>query len=290
MLRDRSTRRRGVTFAILVAACLMLLAVGRSAPAEELRSGVNFALAPIRETLADSTRSLADVIGAITEIDQMRRENLDMSARLEELQQEVAQLEAVRAENLRLNRLLKTQRTLDRQTVAAQVIGRQVTQFERVITLDRGEEAGIELHDAVLSEGGALAGTVVEVGQGYSSVRLLNDTRSLVIGLDVKSRATGEITGRLSAPLAMGNIPITNDIAVGDQVVTAGIDMGRRFRSFYPKGLLIGDVVDVQHDPGAIVQTALVQPAAELDTIEEVLVITDYAAPQPPPTATDEEG
>ncbi|CAN5854779.1 hypothetical protein BH23CHL8_BH23CHL8_03710 [soil metagenome] len=289
MLRERAARRRAVAFALLVAACLMLLAVGRSAPAQEFRRGMNFALAPVQDVLANATRSLTSVLGAVTEIDQLRRENLGLSARVDELDDEVAQLQAVREENARLARLLHTQRTLDRETVAAQVIARQVSQFERGITLDRGIEAGIEIGDAVLSDGGALAGSVVEVGQGYASVRLLNDTRTLVIGRDATTRATGEVIGRLSAPLAMANIPVTDTLAVGDQVVTAGLSVGRRFRSSYPPGLLIGRIVDVQQEPGSIVQTALIEVAAELDSLETVLVVTDYSAPQPPPDEEDDE-
>jgi rod shape-determining protein MreC len=289
MLRDRAARRRAVTFALLVAACLMLLAVGRSAPAQELRRGVNFALAPVQDALSNATRSLTSVLGAVTEIDQLRRDNLALTAHVDELEDEVSQLQAVREENARLARLLRTQRTLDRETVAAQVIARQVSQFERGITLDRGTEAGIELGHAVLSDGGALAGSVVEVGDGYAAVRLLSDTRTLVIGRDATTRATGEVIGRLSAPLAMANIPVTEEVSVGDQVVTAGLSLGRRFRSYYPPGLLIGRIVDVQQEPGSIVQTALVEPAAELDRLEHVLVVTDYSAPRPPATEDDDE-
>ena len=66
----------------------------------------------------------------------------------------------------------------------AEVIGREATQFERVMTLDRGRDAGIELGDAVLADGGALVGSIVEVGPTYSFVRLLSDSRSRVVGRD----------------------------------------------------------------------------------------------------------
>jgi rod shape-determining protein MreC len=287
MLRDRSSRRHVAAFGLLVAASVGMLAVSGSGPVQELRRGVTFALTPVQEVLVTGTRSVMDVAGALGEIEDLRRENLQLSALVSELQDEVATLEALRQENGRLAEALRTQRALDHMTVAATVVNRQATDFERVITLDRGAESGVELGDAVVSEGGALAGSVVEVGTGWSSVRLLSDTRSLVIGLDATSRATGEVTGRLSSPLAMENIPVTDEVAAGDPIVTAGLDLGRRFRSAYPKNLLIGTVVDVQRDPGLVVQTALVEPAADLDRIETVLVIVDYTPPRRPTDGVD---
>jgi rod shape-determining protein MreC len=65
-------------------------------------------------------------------------------------------------------------------------------------------------------------------------------------------------------------------VSVGDQVVTAGIALPGGIRSAYPKGLPIGRVVDVRRDPNAVVQTAWLLPAAPLDRLEYVLVITDY--------------
>jgi cell shape-determining protein MreC len=66
-------------------------------------------------------------------------------------------------------------------------------------------------------------------------------------------------------------------VAVGEEVFTAGIELGGGIRSPYPKGLLIGAVVDVTRDPNEVVQTVFLEPAAPLDTLEYLLVITNYA-------------
>ena len=287
-LRERAPRKRALMYGAIVVSCLVLLVVGRTEPAQELRRGVHFAVSPIQAALAGSTRSVTQVLTAFAEIDQLRLENRALRAQVEELSQEVGQLEGLRQENAELARALATDRKVGRQheTMLAEVIGRQATQFERVITLDRGSEAGIETGDAVLHSGGALVGTVVEVGQNYSFVRLISDTRSRVIGLDTRTRGTGLLTGRLSSPLAMSEIEADDDVKVGHSVETAGITEGRQFQSLYPKGLLIGQVIDVQHDPNTIFTTAFVEPAADLDHLEVVLVITSHdrrVAPEPSP-------
>ena len=282
MLRDRLARRRLVVFVVLVALCLAMLVVSGSAPVQELRRGVNFAIAPVQASLSDGTHAVTEVLGAFGEIESLRRENLDLRSTVQQLEDQLAALDAVAEENRRLARLLDIRDRLEFQSTVAGVTSRHATQFERVLTIDRGAESGIVAGAPVLSEGGALAGKVIEVGDRWASVMLISDSRSLVTGLDSRTRATGEVTGRLAAPLAMSNIPVTDKIAVNDRVVTAGIDLGKRFRSFYPKNIPIGRVVDVQQEPGSIVQTALLQPAADLERIEDVLVLTDVRLPQRP--------
>jgi rod shape-determining protein MreC len=275
VLRDRGSRRRLVVFVVLVALCGAMLVVSSSAAVQELRRGVRFAAAPVQESLADGTRAVTDVLGAFGEIEGLRRENLALRSTVQQLEEQLGTLDAMTEENARLARLLDVRDRLGWETTLAGVTSREATQFERLITIDRGTESGIIRGAPVLSEGGALAGKVTEAGNGWAAVMLISDSRSLVTGLDSRTRATGEVTGRLAAPLAMSDIPITDKIAVNDRVVTAGIDLGKRFRSSFPKNIPIGRVVDVQQEPGSIVQTALVQPAADLDRIEDVLVITD---------------
>jgi rod shape-determining protein MreC len=273
-LRDRSSRRRLVVFGGLVGACLVMLLVSDSGPVRELRRGVGFAIAPVQGSLADGTRSVTEVLGAFGEIDSLRRENTDLRDTVTRLQDELASLESVAEERERLAKLLEVRDRIEQATVAAGVIGGQASQFERVLTIDRGSASGIRAGDPVLSEGGALAGRISEVGENWASVMLISDTRSLVIGRDSRTRATGDVTGRLSAPLAMAKIKSTDRIDVGDRVVTAGIDL-KRFQSLFPPGIPIGRVVDVQAEAGAIFKTALVQPQADLDHLEDVLVLVD---------------
>ena len=88
----------------------------------------------------------------------------------------------------------------------------------------------------------------------------------------------------------MDGIAATNTVNLGEAVVTAGIELSEDIRSPYPKGLLIGTIADVQRSPDQLFQTALVAPAANFETLEYVLVITDYEGGLPPispePSAT----
>jgi len=81
----------------------------------------------------------------------------------------------------------------------------------------------------------------------------------------------------------MENIAAAVTVTLGEEVVTAGIELAGGIRSPYPKGLVIGRVVDVRRDANQIVQTAFLEPAASLDRLEYVLVILDYEGGLPPP-------
>jgi rod shape-determining protein MreC len=283
-----------MAYAILLAVCLVVLGLANTEPMGRFRDGLNFALTPIRSTLTGITRSATSVFTTIAEIEQLRRDRAAAESRVQQLEAELQRIESIRAENERLTELLGIRSSLDYETTVAQVIGRQASPSERIVILDRGTEHGVTVADPVLAGAGALVGSIVEAGPNHSVALLLNDHRSVVIGLVESSRATGEIRGRLSSTLEMVNIPATDTVTVGDRVVTAGLDLGRGIRSPFPRGLLVGRVVDVESTATDIVQSAVVQPAADIDKLEYVLVITDFepvevprpgSSPLPAPTS-----
>jgi rod shape-determining protein MreC len=276
---NKSPRRRIVLYVVLIAMSLLLLAASQSAPIQDVRRGVNYALNPIQEVLAGGARSVSSIFAAFAEVDTLRKENRDLQAQLTAALQQNQQLEALRTTNAELSKALGTRKALDFKTAAAFVVARSPSQLERTITLDRGEDVGIEAGDAVLAPGGALAGVVTAVYDGSADVRLLSDPRSLHIGRDARSRATGEVVGNFSSPLRLEKVAATENLTVGDAVVTAGT-LVKGFKALLPRDLLIGTIVEVTDDPTSFEKSALIQPAADLDRLESVLVITSYDAPQ----------
>ncbi|MGD8683074.1 MAG: rod shape-determining protein MreC [Chloroflexota bacterium] len=289
MLRDRNARRRLLTFIVLVVLSALMLSISGSAPVQEVRNGVRFAMAPVQDALGDGTRSVTSVLEAISEVDTLRRENDELSAEVERLGEQLDLIESLQEENDRLNKVLGTRNALgkkDIRTVAAGVSARHFTQFERKITIDRGSEARIREGAPVISDGGALLGRVTDVGEGWADVMLISDPEFLVAGLDRPTEATGNVIGRLSAPLAMTDIKRTDRVREKDLVVTLGARIGGGFRSVYPKGLPIGRVIEILDDPSTIVKTALIVPTADLEHIENVLVMTNF---RPPRQSGDDE-
>jgi rod shape-determining protein MreC len=273
---SKGARREVALYVALLVVCLLLVAFSNTAPLLELRKGVGFALSPIQDTLRQGTRTVTSLFATINDIEQLRLQNEELTRRIQEVEAENQRLQSLAVENEQLAALLEVRSSLAYDTVAAEVLNRLTSEQERVISIDRGTDAGIDLDDPVVAEGGALVGRVIEVGPNFSRVLLINDTRTNVAGLIETSRALGDIHGNGERPLQMTNIPATDEVSIGESVVTAGIELETGVRSTYPKGLLIGQIVEVDREPNQLFQTALVQPVAALDRLEYVLVITDY--------------
>ena len=266
----------------LVGISLALMMVSSSGPAVELQNGVRFAFRPIQAGLDSVARGVSDIVETVTQIETLHRSNDQLSRDNARLAAENARTRELERQNGILTELLEVKGSLSFATVTGSIIGRESSQFRRVVTIDVGSDSGVRAGDVVVGPGGALVGRVTSVTGNSATVLLVNDAGSTVIGQLGKNQATGSVIGQLGGVLIMENIDTTERLQIGDTVTTAGIDLGGGVRSPFPKGLVIGSLVDVEHDANAVTQTAFIQPAADLDRLEYVLVITDYQGGLPP--------
>lgn len=282
VLSGRVVRRRAITYVALLGAALILMAVSANPLVVDFQRGIGFAFRPIQGTINAFGRDLSSIAAAVGEIDQLRLDNEALRADNERIRMQNRQAEELRRENELLTGLLQLRNGFEYETVAASVIARESSEVQRRVVLDRGTDDGIAIGDVVIAGGGALVGRVVQAGSTSAAVQLISDSASTVIGQLLMSAATGEIRGQLPGSLLMANIDSTVTVGLGEEVVTAGIELAGGIRSPYPKGLVIGRVIDVRRDANEIVQTAFLEPAAALDRLEYVLVILDYNGGLPP--------
>lgn len=276
LLANRSVRRRGAAYLVLLATSLVLLTVSSNPFVRDIQHGVAFAFKPIQVAVDGVAKNLSSIASTISEIDRLRQENAALQADNEQLQAEARAAAEVQRENELLTGLLQLRNGLEYQTQAVSVIARESSEARRAIVIDRGAEDGIAVGQIVITSGGALAGRVTEVGPNFAHVVLISDSSSTVIGQLLSTAATGKVIGQLGGALVMQDVDSATKIAIGEEVFTAGIELSGGIRSPYPKGLLIGAVVDVKRDPNEVVQTVFLEPAAPLDRLEFLLVITDY--------------
>jgi rod shape-determining protein MreC len=276
LLANRSARRKGAAYVSLLVASMVLLAVSANPLVRDLQHGVAFAFKPIQVAVTGVADDIASIADTIAEIDLLRQENAALRAENEELEALSRGATEIRRENELLTGLLQLRNGLAYQTRAVSVIARESSEARRAIVIDRGTDDGIAAGQIVITAGGALAGRVVEVGSNFAHVVLMSDSTSTVIGQLLSSAATGKVIGQLGGALVMQDVDIAATVTLGEEVFTAGIELGGGIRSPYPKGLLIGRVVDVKHPANEVVQTVFLEPAAPLDRLEFLLVITDY--------------
>ena len=271
---------------LLLAATLLLMAFSSSPVVTEFQSGVGFAFRPIQGALDDVAEGVASVVAAIAEIDQLQLGQRRAPAR--ERAAGGRERPAPRSPSARtssLTGLLQLQAGLDYETVAAEVIARDSSEFRRVVTLDQGR-ATTGSRSATSSSRPAARSSVgsSRSGRQLRATVVLHHRRELDGHRPARRRAARPARSSASSAACWSCRTSTRPSRsqLGDEVVTAGIELGGGVRSPYPKGLLIGQVVDVRRDANDVVQTAFLQPAADLDKLEYVLVITDYEGGLPP--------
>lgn len=153
--------------------------------------------------------------------------------------------------------------------VAAEVIGRDPSNLLHYITIDRGANDGIAVGMPVVTARG-LVGRVTVVYPHSARVMLLTDPASSVNALIQSSRATGVVQGQGPRGLVMRYIEQSEEVQVGDIVLTSGL--GGNF----PKRLVIGQVTAVKRNDVEMFQEVQVQSAVQFDRLEIVLVIQSF--------------
>jgi rod shape-determining protein MreC len=269
--------RAGLWFAAFTIASLLMLLASSTEPALTIQRVTSRALDPVRGALSGIGSGVAGVFGTIGEIDRLRSENAELRVALAGAEQRIAELTEAARENEELRELLGITQALEMSMLPVRVVTRDPSNFAWEVGIDAGSSDGVRVGMPVVANAdgtGALAGTVVSVTGDTARVRLIIDTRSVVIGLVQSSRALGEVRGQAGGQLVMGGIPVTDAVAVGDTVVSAGIGLGDA-PSRYPGGLLIGTVQAVEDDANALTRTAFVRPAIDPDA-ERLLVVLEF--------------
>jgi rod shape-determining protein MreC len=280
---NRTARRRTIAYVGVVTATLLMMAVSANPFVVNLQHGLAFAFRPVQQSINGVGQGISSIAGAIGEIDQLRLDNDALRAENQRIQELAKQADEIKRQNEVLTGLLQLRNGFDYKTAAATVIARDSSEVQQRVTLDRGTADGVAIGNVVISSGGALVGRVIDASSSTSTVQLISDSGSTVVGQLITSVATGEVTGQQPGSLLMENIDAAVNVGLGEEVVTAGIELAGGIRSPYPKGLVIGTVIDVRRDANEVVQTAYLEPAADLEHLEYVLVILDYQGGLPAP-------
>ncbi len=151
-------------------------------------------------------------------------------------------------------------------SLIANVIGRDPSNWNASLIIDRGHAEGIEAGQPVVSPLG-IVGRIFEVGANSAKVILVSDPTFAVAAVVERSRENGLLTGTLQGVLRLQYLTDNADVKVGDSVVTS------RLSTAFPEGVLIGQITDVQASVNAHTVECLVDPAVDLSELEQVIVI-----------------
>lgn len=214
----------------------------------------------------------------VEEVNQhLRAQNLELTARLNELQE--AELE-----NARLRSLVGFAQAREGEEIAARIIGVNPVSTLLSVRLDRGSDHGVQRGASVVTAEGVV-GRVVRVTGAYADVVLVTDPNARTAVRVQRSRARAVAAGMGGdRPLQLENLLRTEDVEVGDTLITSGTD------GVFPPGLVVGRAVELQRRATGMFQSAEVVPAVDMTRLEEVLVLPAVEWRRPAPSASAVEG
>lgn len=205
----------------------------------------------------------------------VRKQNEQLRDEIQRLRLEQVRLVQDANQARRLQALLAFKETYISETMAAQVISSTGSEFTRGIYIDKGARDGLKRDMPVITADG-IVGKVYSVFPSSSLVLEINDPSSGAGVILEKSRLQGILKGdqRGTGETFIANILSDEKLEAGDVVVTSGGDR------VFPKGLPVGTVDRIRPGSDAFLNVR-VRPAARLDRLEEVLVITKIVEKTP---------
>lgn len=264
----RASRTGFLILTLLIAGGLIAAsATGILAPVEDLLS---VPLNAVSGVFNRFTLTINDTFSRFNDVQSLQQRIADLETALALYQEELVELRERASDYDRLTNLLDyIQGTSGQEFVTADVIGNDQSALIRTITINRGTRDGIALNMPVIT-GQGLVGRITGVSANAARVLLINDTNSSVSARLQSTREEGSVIGQTAGTLLMEFIPLDAQVRDGDLVITSGL--GGNF----PPDLVIGQVTNVRLAPSGLYRIAQVRSLVSLETLEFVLVITDF--------------
>ncbi|MGI6113100.1 MAG: rod shape-determining protein MreC [Mahellales bacterium] len=227
---------------------------------------------PVQRALYSGATSISDFIRDIQKRGETGQSLEEMEEKLKVLEQDNLRLKELERENSRLKTLLDFKQEHEGFVVTgARVIGKSPGNWFNMLAVDKGSNDGIQQNMAVISQDG-LVGRVIEVGTTWSKVLAIVDGRSSVSAIVERTRDTGIIRGNNTLVFedglcSMVYLPDDSEVIPGDKVITSGLG------GVFPKGIYIGQVMEVVKEKQNLFKYAVIKPAVDFQRIEEVLLV-----------------
>lgn len=251
-----------------------------------LRTGVGYFLIPIQSGVNKAGSAIYDEIVDYSKLKAALEENKEMRDLITQLTDENTRLQAEEFELERLRQLYSLDQEYSQyEKVGARVIANDSSNWFQVFRIDKGLKDGIAVDMNVVA-GGGLVGIVTDVGANYATVRSIIDDASRVSAMAMQSGdrcfVAGDLTLFKEGRLRITDVLKDSDFKDGDKIVTSNIS------SVFLPGILVGYAADITNDANNVTKSGYLIPAAQFDSLQEVLVITSLKADMMQETSAEE--
>ncbi|MBE6709829.1 MAG: rod shape-determining protein MreC [Ruminococcaceae bacterium] len=238
------------------------------------RDAVCVLLTPMQKVFNYATEALDGFAAYFYKFDELVEENNALRERIAELEKQNYDAAELEERSAWMSSFLemKTQHT-DFKMLSASVTGRESGNYSKILTIDAGTGAGVQLNMPVVTSEG-IVGQITELGYNWAKVTTIVEAQSAVGAYIERTDEAGICEGafELSADglCRLSYLPAEADVKVGDRVLSTG------FGSVYPRGLVIGYVETVGINEFTRSPDVTVKCAADFSELTQVMIITDY--------------
>lgn len=266
--------RRGIVLLLLA---LMILTIYEQSTGTLIspESTLARALAPVQSLVSSMTQGISGYLYRVKLRSNIEYEYNQLKAQNDELVLRSLLYEELEEENTQLRALLGEYETrAEMNPVLARVIASESGNYFSTFTINKGKNDGVDTQMAVITSEG-LIGYTYEVFDTTAKVITVIDDQASLAALIESSRDQGAVKGTLGStgePLCrMYYLSADSVPRPGDRVITSGVGVS------FPKGLLIGYVRESTRAIEDNKHYIVVEPAADFEHIENVLVLRYYA-------------
>jgi rod shape-determining protein MreC len=232
-----------------------------------LRKIVLETVSPVQEVLSVSIKSVKDAWLRYILLVGIEDENRKLKKKINELKAVLVSYQEGYQESQRLRKLLAISDNYNYQFIFARVVGREQAALSRTVLINKGSSHGLKNGMPVIAPPG-LIGRLVDVSWNVSRVLLFIDENSNIDAIVQRNRTQGIISGAGSGGMILKYISKTQDVQKGDVIVSSG--MG----GIFPKGWLIGQVINVDRQEASLFLKIKVAPFVDFSKLEEVLILS----------------
>ena len=264
--------RTVLIIAVLLAVVLAVVSgvTGKNIPAVAVQS----VMTPLRAAVSRMRDQAEQLYSYMFRYEALAAENEALKERLSQMEDDARKADSVARENDRLKALLELKGAHeDYVLVDAYVIAWESTDWDNTITINRGTAAGIDAGMCAITANGQVVGLVTEAGSNYAVVTTVLDSSLEISATIASSGHNGMVQGNYTygneKVLRMDYLPSSAIIRNNDQVVTSG-------STLYPRDLILGYIIDAGFNDTGVAKYAVLDPAADINTLEQVFILTAY--------------
>ena len=238
--------------------------------------------APVELAATTVARALNSVWDDYVYLVDVKRDGDRLSYDNARLREQVRSLEQAQVENRQLRRLLQLKEATAGETLSAQVVAKDFTEFFRItrIVIDTGAK-DVRPHMPVISPDGVV-GAVLHVSSDAADVQLAVDAAFGVDVEDERTHARGFVRGT-GDPVRYGcrveMVDSRDEVEIGDLLVTSG--KGR----WFPRGIPVARVTKVIKRELGRDQDVDAAPTVNFSRLDTVLVLVTTPGEETPTTS-----